>query len=407
MKIIYFDSVGGASGDMMLACLLDLGAELEIIRQDLRKVVQDNFSIRVEKVRRNGLKGTRVEVETSRHDGHDHGHQHRNLGDIEKLIGKSRLSASVKKNALNVFRRLAQAEAKTHGVRLRKVHFHEVGALDSIIDIVGSCLAIEQLGVEKVAVSHLPLGRGVIKCTHGVLPSPAPATLELLKGFAVEQTDEKFELVTPTGAALLTTLKNIERVPAGAKPVRAGYGFGRFKLENRPNLLRATLFDCGHSSGKTEPCLVLECNLDDISPELVGNLSGRLFAGGALDVFITPVQMKKGRPGFLLTVLSAPEKRETMLDVIFRESTTFGAREHIVQRTVLPRRFEIVKTPYGKTRVKIGSWREKDVTAAPEYEDCRKLAEKANVPVRAVYEAALALKTRASAARGQRSEING
>ncbi|MDO9543124.1 MAG: LarC family nickel insertion protein, partial [Kiritimatiellia bacterium] len=196
--------------------------------------------------------------------------------------------------------------------------------------------------------------------------------------------------VTPTGAALLTTWKNTERVPAGAKIIRAGYGFGHFELRNRPNLLRAILFDYPKASGDNEECLVIECNLDDMSPELTGNLANRLLAQGALDVFITPVQMKKNRPGVMLTILCLPNKRDEMLELIFRESTTFGVREYNVRRTVLPRRFATVKTPYGKVRVKIGSWQGKEITRAPEYEDCRKAAEKAKVPLRRIYEAALA-----------------
>jgi uncharacterized protein (TIGR00299 family) protein len=316
---------------------------------------------------------------------------HRNLDDIEKMINTSKLSPFVRERALNVFRRLAKAEAKAHGVKPSKIHFHEVGAMDSIVDIIGSCLALEQIGAERVAVGPLPLGCGTIKCAHGILPSPAPATVELLKGFAISQTDEPFELVTPTGAALLTTWKNAETAPAGAKILRTGYGFGHFKLNLRPNLLRATLLDCEKPEKNSGQCLVLECNLDDMTPELIGSLFSRLLEEGALDVFITPVQMKKNRPGAMLTILCSPDKRDKMFDLIFRESTTFGVREHDVRRTVLPRHFETVKTPYGNVRVKIGLWKGKEITRAPEYEDCRKLAEKANVPVRRVYEAALAL----------------
>lgn len=388
MKIIYFDSVGGASGDMILACLLDLGADLKKIQADLKKMVKDHFSIAAKPSRQNGLRGLRVKVNIPHHDKHGHEHHHRGLDDIEKMINSSKLSSSVKGHAISVFRRLAKAEAKAHGVKPTEIHFHEVGALDSIIDIVGSCLALKQIGAERVAVGHLPLGCGTIKCAHGILPSPAPATIELLKGFAVEQTEEKFELVTPTGAALLTTWKNAEHVPAGAKVIRAGYGFGHFELNGRPNLLRATLFDFEKKDNNHEQCLVLKCNIDDMAPEIIGHLADRLLAKAALDVFITPVQMKKNRPGVLLTVLCSPDKRDEMLDLIFRESTTFGVREYNVQRTVLPRRFETVKTPYGKVRVKIGSWKGKEITRAPEYEDCRKLAEKANVPLRRIYEAA-------------------
>ncbi|MDD5482968.1 MAG: nickel pincer cofactor biosynthesis protein LarC [Kiritimatiellae bacterium] len=428
-KIICFDSVGGASGDMILACLLDLGADLQAIRAGLKTMVKDRFDIKPRPVRQNGLRGTRVKVDIYRHGRHGHEHQHRNLNDIEKLIDKSRLSPRVKEQARGVFRRLARAEAKAHGARLSEIHFHEVGALDSIVDIVGSCIALEQLGADQVALGRLPLGCGTIKCAHGILPSPAPATVELLKGFAVEQTEEPFELVTPTGAALLTSWKNIDRAPAGATILRAGGGFGHFQLNNRPNLLRAVLLETGNlkeagphklggrnNAGKTagegrsalsteaghEKCLVLECNLDDMSPELTGHLFNRLLERGALDVFITPVQMKKNRPGAMLTVLCAGEQRNEMLDIIFRESTTFGVREYDVRRTVLPRCSETVKTPYGKVRVKIGSWRGRRITRAPEYDDCRKLAAKTGAPLRKIYEAAAGRFTLNSGARGMK-----
>ena len=324
--------MGGASGDMILACLLDLGADLKKIRADLQKMVKDRFSIEAGAVRQGGFRGMRLKVRIAHH-GHEH--HHRNPADIEKLIKKSKLSSSVKKNAISVFRRLANAEAKVHGVKPSTIHFHEVGAIDSIIDIVGSCLALEQIGAEKIAVGLLPLGCGTIKCAHGILPSPAPATIELLKGFAVEQTKEPFELVTPTGAALLTTWKNTGLVPTGAIINRTGYGFGNFKLKTRPNLLRATLFESAMKTTGNDQCLVLECNLDDMAPELTGYLLNRLLERGALDVFITPVQMKKSRSGAMLTVLCSPDKRKEMLDLIFRESTTFGVREHNIQRTVL------------------------------------------------------------------------
>lgn len=394
MKTIYFDSVGGASGDMILACLLDLGADLEGIRKSIGKLCPDKFSIDSHSVSRNGFHGMRVDVDVRPRVHAGHGH-HRKLGDIERLINAGELSASVKKRALAVFRRLAEAEALVHGVKPADIHFHEVGAMDSIIDIVGACIALEQLGVAFVALGPLPLGRGTIKCAHGILPSPAPATVELLKGFAVEQTDEPYELVTPTGAALLTTWKNIPRAPAGAVVVGSGCGFGRQTLRDRPNLLRAIMLESESNDDGNQTCLMLECNIDDANPELIGNLSGRLLAEGALDAFITAVQMKKGRPGALLTVLCSPEKKARMLDLIFRETTTFGVREQTAQRTVLPRRFVSVETRYGKVRLKIGSWKGEDITCAPEHEDCVLLAEKAGVPVRVVYEAALALAMKA------------
>jgi hypothetical protein len=397
---------------MVLACLLDLGADLKKIRASLVKTLGDRFEIKAMQVRQGGFRGTRLKVRIAHH-GHDHHHPpslklrrvpqrfipsvpdchgmlHRNLGDIEKLISAGRLSPFVKEQAISVFRRLAGAEARVHGVKPSEIHFHEVGAMDSIIDIVGACIALELTGADKIAVGPLPLGCGTIKCAHGILPSPAPATVELLKGFSIEQTGEPFELVTPTGAALLTTWQNINRVPAGSEIIRTGYGFGNFELHARPNLLRATLFESAEKPAGNDQCLVLECNLDDMAPELTGFLFNRLLERGALDVFLTPVQMKKNRPGAMLTVLCSPDQREEMLDLIFRESTTFGVREHIVRRTILPRRFETVKTPYGKVRLKTGSWNGMEITRAPEYEDCRKLAEKTGVPLRRIYEAALA-----------------
>lgn len=410
-KVIYFDSVGGASGDMVLACLVDLGADLHKIQADLKQMVPDHFSLTAKPAREGGFMGTRLKVGISRH-GHEHHHppslklrtvpqrlipsgpdchgmHHRNLADIEKLIWAGRFSPPTRERAIGVFRRLAQAEAKVHGVSPQKIHFHEVGAMDSIIDIVGACIALEQVGADKIAVGSLPLGCGTISCAHGTLPSPAPATVELLKGFAVEQTGEKFELVTPTGAALLTTWKNLDGIPPGSKIIRAGYGFGNFELAGRPNLLRATLFETAQASAG-ESCLVLECNIDDMSPELTGYLAGRLMEEGALDAFITPVQMKKNRPGILLTVVCDHAYKAKILDIIFRESTTFGVREHDVRRTTLPRRFETVKTPYGTVRLKTGSWNGKEITRAPEFEDCLKLAKKAKVSLRKIYEAAWA-----------------
>jgi hypothetical protein len=319
--------------------------------------------------------------------GHTHA-PHRGLREIRALIEGSQLPASVKATSLRVFQRLAEAEAHVHGTTPDQVHFHEVGAMDAIIDIVGACLGLEMLGVTGVSVGPLPLGHGAVECAHGILPIPAPATVELLKGFPVAPGDEPFELVTPTGAALLTTWQTLETFPSGSRILKVGQGFGHRALKGRPNLLRAMLMEIGADSAQ-DACLVLECNLDDLTPELTGALLHRLLGVGALDVFLTPVQMKKQRPGILLTVLCRPDQRPAMLDLIFRESTTFGIREHAVQRTVLERRHEYVETPFGRVRVKIGRWQGADITVSPEYEDCLRAAESAGVSVRAVYEAAL------------------
>lgn len=260
--------------------------------------------------------------------------------------------------------------------------------MDSIVDIIGCCLALHKLGVDGISIRNLPQGHGTIECAHGTYPNPAPATLRLLEGFPVEEVDEPFELVTPTGAALLSSWRTAEVPASGSRAVKSAYSFGHRKLNGRPNLLRATLYEVADDRTADE-CLVLECNLDDMTPELVGCLFGQLLEAGALDVFTTPVFMKKQRQGILLTVLCIPVDRETILDLIFAESTTFGIREYLSKRTVLERSFKEVETPYGSVRVKIGTRNGEVVTASPEIEDCRNLAKNNGVAVGAVYEAAI------------------
>lgn len=397
MKHLHFDSVGGASGDMILAALLDLGVNRDELQGQLTGLKMEPFDIEAHPSGDHGMRGTQVDVYLDSHahshgkEGHSHAQPHvphRGLSDIRSLIEKSDLPTAVKANSLRVFRRLAEAEAFVHGTTPEQVHFHEVGAVDAIVDIVGVCLGLEMLGVTGISVSPLPLGHGTIKCAHGVLPVPAPATVELLKGFPVASADEPFELVTPTGAALLTTLKTAEAFPVGSRILKIGQAFGHHALRGRPNLLRSLLMETSADLSR-DACLVLECNLDDLTPELTGNLQNRLFGAGALDVFLTSVQMKKQRPGILVTVLCRPEQRDALLDTIFRESTTFGVREYSVQRTTLERRHEEVETKYGRVRVKIGRWQGADITVAPEYDDCQHAAERAGVSVRMVYDAAL------------------
>ncbi len=395
MNILAFDSVGGASGDMILGALIDLGVDADALARDLHSLGVGHFHLRVERGLSAHLAGTRVEVQVESDDhahAHDHHHDHaphRGLIEIEALIRASALPEAVKDRSCRVFRRIAEVEARMHGTTVEQIHFHEIGAIDSIVDIVGCCLALHRLAVDAVAVGPLPQGRGVIHCAHGTFPNPAPATVELLRGMAVEQTDLPHELVTPTGAALLADWRTLDRPPPGARIEKIGYGLGRRDLGSRPNLLRAVLMtDSSDSSDPSDSCLVLETNLDDATPELIGALAQRLMAQGALDVFATAIQMKKQRPGVLLTVLCSPKDREKLLDVIFRESTTFGVREYETRRTILTRRIETVQTPFGEVRVKVGRWRGQDITRSPEMDDCLRLAERHAVPVRVVYEAA-------------------
>ncbi|MCX6997524.1 MAG: nickel pincer cofactor biosynthesis protein LarC [Kiritimatiellaeota bacterium] len=412
MKVLQFQSVGGASGDMILAALLDLGVEPAWLRKQLAVLPLEPFRLIARSFGSHGLHGTQVEVATGGHikaegrrlkaegggseaenrrlqaEGARH-HHGRSFQDIRRLIEGSRLPEPVRAQSVRVFRRLAEVEAGIHHVAVKAVHFHEIGAVDSIVDIVGACLALHRMGVEQVVVNSLPTGAGVVTCAHGVYPVPAPATVELLRGFPLQPCDEPHEMVTPTGAALLMEWKSLARLPAGSRIMQAGHGFGHRQLDRRPNLLRALLLETAEAGdAATEEGLLLECNLDDTSPELIGLLTQRLLAAGALDVWTTAIQMKKQRPGVLLSTLCRVAQRAELLDLIFRESTTFGVRETPVRRTVLARRVEERATPYGPVRIKVGIWQGAEVTCAPEIDDCAARAAEHKVAVRAVYEAA-------------------
>ena len=388
--ILWFDSVGGASGDMILAALIDLGASVDILNAGLQNMGLTGLRIEAVPHTANGLRGTKVIVREQEHHTHGaHGHPpHRGLPEIRRLIGDSALPEPVRNRAVAVFERLAAAEGRVHGKPPDEIHFHEVGALDSIADIVGSCLALSLLHAQDTGFSPLPLGHGTIQCAHGTLPNPPPATVELLKGFPITHADEPYELVTPTGAALLTAWRTLDGIPEAGIIRKVGHGFGQRTLKTRPNLLRALLIEPPDAPPALHHCLVLETNIDDTTPELIGALAGKLMARGALDVFTIPVQMKKQRPAVMLTVLCAPGDRETMLDLIFTESSTFGVRETLVRRTMLARESRTVETPFGPVRIKVGAWKGRNVTASPEYDDCVKNAESRGVAVKAVYEAA-------------------
>lgn len=389
-RVLWFDSVGGASGDMILASLVDLGIRPADLNQALASLGDFHLSLDARQHSEHGMHGTRITVHTR--EEHHHGHApHRHLSDIRQRIGQAAIPESVKRQSIAVFERLAGAEATVHGKTPEDIHFHEVGALDAILDVVGACLGLHLLHIDRVGFSPLPQGHGTIECAHGTLPNPAPGTVELLKGFPVCHADEPFEMVTPTGAALLTTWKSLNAWPDGWVIKAIGHGFGSRQLNNRPNLLRATLLEAPPArAADPDLCLVLETNIDDTTPELVGALVQKLMASGADDAFTTAIQMKKQRPATLLTVLCAPDLKPVMLDLIFTESTTFGVREHLTRRTMLEREIIEVQTAYGIIHAKIGRWHGTPVTASPEYEDCLKAAALHNVPVRVVYECAQA-----------------
>ncbi|BDI29760.1 UPF0272 protein [Capsulimonas corticalis] len=398
MKIAYFDCFSGVSGDMTLGALLACdGADETQFRRRLAALNLPGYELSIQRVTREGISATDVDVRLIERD-QGHG---RHLADIAAILENSGLSSWVRTTALTVFTRLADAEAKIHGATRDAIHFHEVGAVDAIVDIAGSCILLEMLGVDRIASSSIPCGYGTITCQHGIMPVPAPATMELLKGFPVHSVDIRGELVTPTGAALITTLadpKTAGRLPA-MRVLTNGFGAGKKQFKpDMPNLLRIVIGETDDapsshdaSSGDATPqtVAVLEANLDDQSPEAFDLLMERCFAAGALDVFFTPIQMKKNRPATLLTVLCPADLSETLAAVIFRESSTFGVRHRTQERYTLARTWRTANTPYGEIRLKVGAWRGETMTIAPEYEDCRRAALAHGVPLAQVYRAAL------------------
>ena len=401
-KYIRFDSVGGASGDMLLSALVGLGAELEVIEQTINRFFPEAVCLRASTTSASGLTGTRITTTCAHAHAHHHDdervwpdahpahtHAHRGLKQIEQLLTQAPLSVKTRDSALAVFRALAEAEAQIHGKTPESVHFHEVGAWDSVADIVGVSLALEQLEIAGVACGPLPAGTGTIQCAHGQMPNPAPATQLLLEGMLTTQTDEPYELVTPTGAAILRVWsRTFAAVPPQAMILRSALGFGSRTLNSRANVLRATLLTEVASVSAGEELMVLETNLDDCNPEWLGVLTTDLLARGALDVWYTAIVMKKGRPATMLSVLTSATEADILREWIFRSTTTFGIRSYQVQRQALERQVEAVQVPWGEVPIKIGTWRGEVLIAAPEHEVCARLAQANNVTPRQVYETA-------------------
>lgn len=384
MKVAYFDCVAGASGDMSLGALLDAGLDEAIWRAELDKLGLSGYEIRVAPVRKGAIAATQVEVLCTDE------HTHRHLGDIASMIEGSTLSPFVKEKSLAVFRRLAEAEARVHGESLEQVHFHEVGAVDAIVDVVGTVAGLEILGVESVYVSALPLGRGFVECAHGRLPLPAPATVALVQGLPIRDSGVDAELVTPTGAALLSTLgQGFGSFPSMTLE-RVGYGAGRRELEF-PNVLRLLIGRTDAGMGvPVERIEILEANIDDMNPEFYGHIVEKMLSSGALDVYMTPVYMKKNRPGVVLSLACRPEDAERLAALVFAETTTLGLRRFPVERWALAREHATVETPFGPVGVKIARLKERAVSVSPEYEDCRRLAQEKGVPLKQIHAAASA-----------------
>jgi uncharacterized protein (TIGR00299 family) protein len=403
MKLAYFDCFSGISGDMTLGALVDAGCAVEHLRAELRGLQVPGWDLTAEKVWKNGMAATYVKVKTEDQS------KHRSLGAILVILEKSQLSPEVRERAGAIFRKLGEAEARVHDVPLEKIHFHEVGAVDAIVDIVGACIGFETLGIEKFACSPLNVGGGTAKMAHGVLPVPAPATANLLLGKPTYSNGVQKELVTPTGAAIVATLCDSFGPQPAMRVSAIGYGAGTADLEGQPNVVRIMIGEevgvakseekgaqLGFIAqgamensltvplGFDEEIAVVQANLDDMNPQIYGYFLEKALGAGALDVYTTPVQMKKNRPGTLLTVLCKPQDTNALMSLIFAETTTFGVRTYRAQRRVLPREWVNVGTEFGEVRIKVSRVNGRILHVAPEFEDCRKLAVEKNVPLQRV-----------------------
>lgn len=436
MKTLYLDLFSGISGDMFVGALIDLGVDARALERELRKLRLGGWHLHVTRGQKSGIQGVKFDVHVeSEHlhehshaihgahpkdEAHPHGHEahehehapHRTFADIRRVISRSGLSPWVKRKAVAVFRRIAEAEGKIHGLPPERVHFHEVGAVDSIVDIVGACVGLELLGRPRVVASPVVEGVGWVECAHGRFPIPTPATLAILgaRGVGVTQCEEPHEMVTPTGAALLAEFAESFEPMRGLVAEKIGFGLGTRDHRTRPNVLRAVLgrMDAeparpARRSGQrqragaaaetldweTDRVAVLETNLDDLNAEILGAFVETALAAGALDVFHTPVQMKKNRPGVLLTVLCAEADADRFTEMMLRETSAFGVRRTVAERRKLQREIVTVKTRFGSLAVKVGRLNGRVVQASPEFEACKKLAARAGVPLKAVYEAAV------------------
>ncbi|WP_418792083.1 nickel pincer cofactor biosynthesis protein LarC [Phosphitispora sp. TUW77] len=385
-KTLYFDCFSGASGDMIVGALLDLGLNEEMFRNELKKIPLDGYDINIRKINKSGICATKFDVLT---EPEEVCACERHLDDIEQIIDASRLATEVRDKSKAVFRLLAAAEAKVHGTTPEKVHFHEVGAVDSIIDIVGVVIALYLLGVDKIVASPLPMGRGFVTCRHGLIPVPAPATVELLKGRAIYGSEHEGETVTPTGAALLSALAGQFGSMPALEVERVGYGAGT-RDYGVPNVVRAIIGkEVGDSKKFNGTVVVLEANIDDMNPEFFDYVLERLFENGALDAFLVPIHMKKNRPAVLIRVICIEEDARKLAEILFLETSTIGVRFSRWDRFCLERETRMVQTEYGEIRVKTALLHGNVVNEAPEYEDCRKRSREYGAPLKKVYLAAL------------------
>ena len=380
MKVAYFDCRSGISGDMVLGALVDLGVDMRAIKKGLRQLDLAGYTIKTSKVKRGSICGAKVDVRVGRAEK-----KHRGYSQIKKMLERSGLPDGVKTRAVEIFTRIGRAEAEIHGITLDKVHFHEVGAVDSIVDIVGGLLGLELLNVGAVFASPLNTGEGTVLCDHGYLPVPAPATLKLLKGIPCYSDGAPAELTTPTGAAIIGAVaRDFVSLPL-MKISGSGYGAGDHVLDGRPNMLRIITGEMEGLPAARRPMIMIETNIDDMNPEFYEHIMEMLFDAGAADVFLTHIAMKKNRPAVKLSALVPMAERDRVAKILLSETSTFGVRFYEVERIVLNRERLSVKTPYGRVQVKVGRLNGSIVQFAPEYEECKRIAKKRKLPLKKVY----------------------
>jgi hypothetical protein len=396
MKTLYFDCFSGISGDMTIGALLDLGLDFEYLKAELKKLLVDGYELKAGRVVRSNLSAMKFDVEVEGDTGHhrhhhheDQGHHHhRKASEILHMIGHSSITPNARRIATEIFTKLAISEGKVHNIPPEDVEFHEVGAVDSIVDCVGAAIGFDALGIERFLCSAINIGSGFIHCQHGVMPVPAPATADLLRNATIYSKHANTELVTPTGAAILAAVVTDFGPLQNFVTERIGYGAGTKEFPDFPNCVRLMLGK--QTDASVQDVVVIEANIDDMTPQNFGYVTERLLAAGALDVFTIPVQMKKGRPGHLLQVLTPPQAADSISRIIFEETTTIGVRRHTATRSILDREFVEVETQYGKVKVKVSRLAGDIVNYTPEYEDCARLARERNVPLKKVQAAAVA-----------------
>lgn len=389
MRTLYFDCFAGASGNMILGALLALGVDREVLVEKLAGLSTSDFEIVVDNADRSGINGVHVDVKSPSET------KHRHLNEIEKIIDEADLTPLVKDRSKKIFRRLAEAEAKVHGIDIEKVHFHEVGAMDAIVDVVGACIGFEMLGIERFACSRIHVGSGFVKMAHGTYPVPPPAVAELLTGFQIYSTGIEGELITPTGAAIISTLCDGDNGLPEMQIEATGYGAGTRTYDGFPNVLRLMIGETqstatrDHSEVKddgtfSETLSLLETNIDDLSPQVLGYVLERALESGALDAWFTPIQMKKNRPAATVSVLCADDIRPSIIEMLYSETTTLGIRSIGIERNSLPREEVLVETRFGKVSVKTARFRGRIVNIMPEYEHVRRIALETGIPFREV-----------------------